>query len=202
VIVTGDGDRAGLSRACEAGASFFLFKPVDRHCLLRLIRITGDSIQREERRLPGVSIRCKVSLELGQEQVSGWTLDPSLRGWFVQASRALSLRSPARVSVELKSGTRPLCVTARLVRVPGDNCMGLQIENAGPLETKRLQQFLLPLTLRGMNQAQLLRHHAGVSTFANSQPLGHVNINPEKEPNPVIPVFAVARRLRGPVLPL
>ena len=151
VIVTGDEDRAVLSRAFQAGASFFLFKPVDRHCILRLIRITGDSIQREARRFQRVRIRCKVSLEAGQEQVSGWTLDLSLGGLFVQASRALSVGSSARVSVELKSGTPPLRVTARVVRVPGDNCMGLQIENAGALETKRLQEFLLPLILGEMN---------------------------------------------------
>jgi|SRR5580658_3148812 hypothetical protein len=138
-------------RAFQAGASFFLFKPVDRHCILRLIRITGDAIQREARRLQRVRIRCKVSLESGQEQVSGWTLDLSLGGLFVQVSGASSVGSTARVSVELKPGTPPLCMTARVVCVPGDNCMGLQIENAGPRENKRLQEFLLPLILGGTN---------------------------------------------------
>ena len=151
VIVTGDEDRAVLARAFQAGASFFLFKPVDRHCILRLIRITGDAIEREARRFQRVRIRCKVSLESGQGQVSGWTLDLSLGGLFVQASRALSVGLAARVSVELKSGTPPLCVTARVVRLAGDNCMGLQIENAGSRETKRLQEFLLPLILAGTN---------------------------------------------------
>jgi CheY-like chemotaxis protein len=149
VIVTGDEDRAVLARAFQAGASFFLFKPVDRHCILRLIRITGDAIEREARRFQRVRIRCKVSLESGQEQVSGWTLDLSLGGLFVQASRALSVGSAARVRVELKPGTPPLCVTARVVRLTSDNCMGLQIENAGSRETTRLQEFLLPLILAG-----------------------------------------------------
>jgi PleD family two-component response regulator len=151
VIVTGDEDCTVLSRAFKAGASFFLFKPVDRHCILRLIRITEDCIQREARRFERVRIRCKVSLESGQEQLSGWTLDLSLGGLFVQASRTLSVGSTARVSVELKSGTPRLCLTTRVVRVPGDNCMGLQIEKAGPRETKRLQEFLLPLILGEMN---------------------------------------------------
>lgn len=151
VIVKGDEDRAVLARAFQAGASFFLFKPADRHCILRLIRITGDSIEREARRFQRVRIRCKVSLESGQEQLSGWTLDLSLGGLFVQASRALGVGSTVRVSVELKSGFPPLCVTARVVRVPGDNCMGLQIENAGPAEIRKLQEFLLPLILGDVN---------------------------------------------------
>lgn len=147
VIVTGDGDRAVLARAFQAGASFFLFKPIDRHCILRLVRVTGDSIEREARRFQRVRIRCRVSLESGHEQLSGWTLDLSLGGLFVQASRALRVGLTVRVSVELKSGLPPLCVTARIVRVPGDNCMGLQIEKAGPAETRSLQEFLLPLIL-------------------------------------------------------
>ena len=96
VIVTGDEDRAVLSRACKAGATFFLCKLVDRHGILRRIRITGDSIQREARRFERVRIRCKVSLELGQEQVRGWTPDLRLSGLFVRASRALNLGSTAR----------------------------------------------------------------------------------------------------------
>jgi len=96
VIVAGDEDRAVLARAFKAGASFFLFKPVDRHGILRRIWITGDSIRREARRFQRVGIRCKVSLELEPEQVRGWTLDLCLGGLFVQAIRALNLGSIAR----------------------------------------------------------------------------------------------------------
>jgi CheY-like chemotaxis protein len=147
VIITGEEDNTLLARAFEAGANFFLFKPIDRHRLLRLIRLTGDSIQREARRFQRVPARCKVSVEWGQERLSGWTLDLSLSGLFVQASRALPLGSAVRVSLELKSGTPPLSVAARVVRVAGDGCMGLQIENAGSDKDMRLQQFLLPLIL-------------------------------------------------------
>ena len=60
MIVTGDEDRAVLSRACKAGAGFFLFKPVYRHCILRRIRIAGDAIQREARRFQRVRMSVAV----------------------------------------------------------------------------------------------------------------------------------------------
>ena len=41
----------------------------------------------------------------------------------------------------------PLRVGARVVRALGDKRMGRQVENAGPAETKRLQEFLVPLVL-------------------------------------------------------
>jgi len=147
VIITGEEDNAVLKRAFDAGASFFLFKPIDRHSILRLIRVTEGSIQREARRYQRVRTSCKVSLECGQERISGTTLDVSLGGMFVQAPHALPVGSSVQVSLELKAGTPPLRVTARVVRRPGDDSMGLQIENAGPEETKRLQEFLLPLIL-------------------------------------------------------
>ncbi len=39
VMITGEGDRTLLARAFEAGVNFFLFKPIDRHRILRLIRV-------------------------------------------------------------------------------------------------------------------------------------------------------------------
>lgn len=146
-IITGEGDNTVLGRAFKAGASFFLFKPIDRHRVLRLLRVSADSIQRERRRFQRVRVTCKVSIESESERLSGTTLDLSLNGLLVETSRALPLGSAVRVSVELRPGTPPLRVAARVVRVLGDKRMGLQIENAGPAETKRFQEFLVPLIL-------------------------------------------------------
>ena len=50
VVITGEEDRDVLARAFEAGASFFLFKPINRHRVSRLIRVARDHIQREAQR--------------------------------------------------------------------------------------------------------------------------------------------------------
>ena len=147
VVVTGEEDNAVLKRAFEAGATFFLFKPIDRHRMLRLIRVTEGSIQHEARRYQRVKASCKVSIECGLERLSGTTLDMSLSGLLVRAPSTLPVGTAVQVSLELKSGSAPLRVAARVMRVSADNCMGLLIENAGREETKRLQEFLLPLIL-------------------------------------------------------
>src|SRR5713101_3033875 len=126
-VITGEEANAVLKRAFGAGASFFLFKPIDRHRMLRLIRVTEGSIQYEARRYQRVKTRCKVSLECGQERISGTTLDVSLGGMFVQAPSALPVGSTVQVSLELKPGTPPLRLKARVFRLPRDDCMGLQI---------------------------------------------------------------------------
>jgi CheY-like chemotaxis protein len=146
VMITGEDDRTILARAFEAGASFFLFKPLDRHRMLRLIRVAKGPMQREARRYQRVKVNCKVSVESNQEQLSGIALDLSLGGMFVQASRTLPAGSIVLVRMELGPGAPTLNLAARVVRSSA-NDMGLQLENNGPEQNKRLQEYLLPLVL-------------------------------------------------------
>ena len=50
VMITEEEDRTVMRRAFEAGVEFVLFKPVERNKLLKLIRATEGSIERERRR--------------------------------------------------------------------------------------------------------------------------------------------------------
>jgi CheY-like chemotaxis protein len=146
IVITGDDDRALLGRAFSAGASFFLFKPVERQDILRLVRVTQGSIEQERRRFRRVKVKCKVSIESGSLRLTGSTLDLSIGGTCVQASPGLPLGAPAQVNLEMKSGP-PLALPARVLRVFGEDCMGMQFENLGAPQSKALQEFLLPLIL-------------------------------------------------------
>ena len=144
MVITGENDHALLARAFQAGANFFLFKPIDRHDILRLVRATHGAIEQEKRRFRRVKVERKVSIECGSGRATGSTLDLSIGGMFVQASALLPVGSLARTSINLGSDP-PLVVSARVLRVAGDDCMGMQFENLGVWEAKRLQDFLLPL---------------------------------------------------------
>jgi CheY-like chemotaxis protein len=148
VIITGEEDNAVLGRAFDARANFFLFKPIDRHRMLRLIRVTERSIQHEGRRFQRVRTACQVSLHCGQEHLTGATVDLSLGGMLVRSTCALPVGSAVRVDLQLQTDKPPLQIIARVVRVSGVDCMGLEIENPeSDEESKRLQEFLLPLIL-------------------------------------------------------
>jgi len=136
-----------MGRAFEAGVEFFLFKPVERNKLLKLIRATEGSIERERRRFTRVQLRCRVSMECGNDRLEGTTLDLSLGGALAQSHRAFPPGTLVTVSLELETRTAPLRSTARVVRTVGTDCMGIQFENLGSKESKRLQEFLLPLIL-------------------------------------------------------
>ena len=147
VMITGEQDCTVMGRAFEAGVEFFLFKPVERNKLLKLIRATAAPIERERRLFTRVSLRCRVALESGQDRLEGTTLDLSLGGALVQSNRAFPSGTPVTVSLELDAGASHLRSGARVIRTIGTDCMGIQFENLGSKESNRLQQFLLPLIL-------------------------------------------------------
>jgi hypothetical protein len=65
---------------------------------------------------------------------------------FVQTSGVLPVGTLAQVTLHVPSGPR-LSAAARVLRVSGEDCMGMQFENVAPALSKDLQQFLLPLIL-------------------------------------------------------
>jgi CheY-like chemotaxis protein len=144
MVITGEDERALLARAFEAGANFFLYKPVARHDILRLVRATTDSIEHEKRRFRRVKVSCNVVVHSGDTQLKGSTLDMSFGGMFVQVSGVLPVGTLAQVTLHVPSGP-PLSLVARVLRVAGADCMGLQFESLSSAQSKGLQEFLLPV---------------------------------------------------------
>jgi two-component system chemotaxis response regulator CheY len=156
VMITGESDRGLLTRLFEAGATFVLFKPVDRHRLLRLIRVSEDVIQRESRQFQRVKVTCKVSMQMDQERSVGHTLDMSLNGAMVCADKTFPVGSLIRVELELVQGRDTVSLAARVVRVVGVDCMGLQFENVPLDRARKMQEFLLPLILAIETEVKIL----------------------------------------------
>jgi response regulator RpfG family c-di-GMP phosphodiesterase len=147
VMITGVEDRTLMRRAFEAGIEFFLFKPIERNKLLRLIRAAENPIERERRRFTRIRLPRRVFIESGNDRLDGRTLDLSLGGAMVQSRRTFPPGTAVAVSLELVASAPPILSGARVVRTIGTDCMGIQFENLGPKESTRLQEHLLPLIL-------------------------------------------------------
>jgi CheY-like chemotaxis protein len=141
VMITGDADPAVLRRGFEAGANFFLFKPVDRRAILRLVRATQGSILNERRRFQRVGIACAVAIEKGGTRCKGRTVDLSLSGLLAEADNAFDVSS--RVEIQLQIGDAPLKIRGAVVRRSG-NHMGIIFDPMNPADSGKLHEFLLP----------------------------------------------------------
>jgi len=146
MIITGEEDRGLLGRAFQAGANFFLYKPIDRHDVLRLIRAAADSVEQERRRYRRIKVSCNVSIQAGDRKLEGKTLDMSFGGMFVPVSSTLPMGTLTQVAIQVP-GAPPVYCAARVLRVVGADCMGMQFENLSLTHGKVLQEFLLPLIL-------------------------------------------------------
>jgi CheY-like chemotaxis protein len=63
VVVTGSADRKAMKHAFEAGATFFLQKPIDRQRLSRLLQTTRGTMLGTDRQFTRVPLRTQVILE-------------------------------------------------------------------------------------------------------------------------------------------
>lgn len=162
VMITGDQDYKTIERAFRAGVNLFLFKPVDRSRLMRLLNAADNFIQAQRRRFTRIKACKGVSIESGECRIQGTSLDLSVGGMFVRSSTTFPVGSTVCVGLELQPGKPPVQLAARVVRVSGNDCMGLQIEKSGQEDDRRLENFLLPLILREDDLKSMDAHHERV----------------------------------------
>jgi two-component system chemotaxis response regulator CheY len=146
IMISGDQRPAALSEGFKAGASFFVYKPIDRAHLMSLIRVTQGTIEYEKRRFRRVPVRAKVQVKYGDKSVEGETIDISLNGALVRASHAFPVGSLVEISLYLLAGKPPIVGLGSIVRVVEGNQMGVQIEHMPAAASGRLQEYLSPLT--------------------------------------------------------
>jgi DNA-binding response OmpR family regulator len=145
ILISDDQRPSAMSVGFEAGANFFLYKPIDKECLLKLVRATQGTIDYGRRRTRRVALHSKVKLNTGEDLLEGETVDVSLCGLLVKAGRTLARGTPVRVSMELARRMKPVVAAGSVVRVLDGNRMGIQLAQLSVAESERLQEFLLPL---------------------------------------------------------
>ncbi len=147
VMISGDNDPALLARGYQAGANFFFYKPIERRRLLGVLRAAQAAIEREKRRYRRVAVRCRVLVRCEHCRLEGETLDMSLNGLAVNAPGTFPPGSPVQVSLDLVPGDASSTISGRVVRLLGEQGMGIQLDMLNTTESERLQEFLLPLIL-------------------------------------------------------
>jgi len=144
IMISDDQRPDALSRGFEAGASFFVYKPIDRVHLLSLIRVTQGTIEQERRRFRRIPVQVKVRLKSDKAELVGETIDISLNGALVRAPHTLPLGSLIEVSLYLLDGNKPVVGLGSVVRILSGNQMGILLDRFPASEVGRLQEYLLP----------------------------------------------------------
>lgn len=143
ITISDDQRPSALSVGFAAGASFFLYKPIDKDRLLKLVRATQGAMGHERRRTRRVPIQSKVRLLIGDEELEGETIDVSMSGLLVRAPRLAPVGATLRMCVQLSQRMRPIVAEGTVVRIQGANQMGIHLDHLTLPESERLQEFLL-----------------------------------------------------------
>ncbi len=148
VLITADHAPEVLLEGFNAGATFFLFKPLDNQRLLRVMRAAEAVVVQEKRRFQRVAIERRILLSRPRfsQSVECRTLDLSLTGMLVQCAAPFPVGEEVEVRLHLTAGGPPLLTSGRVARVLEDGCIGIELVNV-PAARQRLQEFLLPLLL-------------------------------------------------------
>src|SRR5712691_160855 len=70
VMITGDQDHKVMQRAFQVGVNLFLFKPVDRSRLMRVLNAADNFIQSQRKHFTRVKVYKGVSIESGERRIS------------------------------------------------------------------------------------------------------------------------------------
>ena len=147
ILLSDDQRPSAMSQGFAAGASFFLYKPIDKERLLKLIRATQGRMDHERRQTRRVPFESKARLRFGFEEIVCETVDVSMNGMLVKAPRMLPAGSAVQVSMDLTQPMKPFVGAGSVVRVIGGNQMGIHLDQLPVEESERLQEFLLPKIL-------------------------------------------------------
>jgi DNA-binding response OmpR family regulator len=145
IMISDDQRPAAVSEGFEAGASFFVYKPLDKARLMRLIRVTQGTIENEKRRFRRVAVRTAVRIQCAGRSAEGETIDLSLNGALVRTSSVFAPGSKVEAVFDLLPGTDPVAGRGSVTRIEEGNRMGIRFEGWPAAESGRLQEYLLHL---------------------------------------------------------
>ena len=143
VMISDDQRPSALSIGFAAGANFFLYKPIDKERLLKLVQATQSLTEQRQRRTRRVPIQSAVRLNFGGEEVEGETVNLSLCGLLVRSPKIAPVGSALRMTLQLSRRLRPLVTSGSVVRILGGSQMGIQLDPLNDSDSERLQEFLL-----------------------------------------------------------
>jgi len=144
ILLSDDQSPGALSRGFEAGASFFVYKPIDKAHLKRLIHVTQGTIEHERRRFRRIPLQIKVRIKSDKAVLVGKTIDISMNGALVSSPQTLPLGSLIEISLYLLDGSKPVVGLGSVARILNNTQMGLLLDRFPASEMVRLQEYLIP----------------------------------------------------------
>src|SRR6266446_7283948 len=138
VMISDDQRPAAVAEGFEAGASFFLYKPVDKERLQKLVRATQATIE-SGMRTRRVELKSRVSIRFRGQEIEGETINVSLEGMLIRAPKMVPIGSSVEVCLQMSQTAQPVVGAGSVVRIHGREEMGIHLGRLTLEESQKLQ---------------------------------------------------------------
>jgi CheY-like chemotaxis protein len=141
IVVTGGFGTQTMQSVFDAGATFFLQKPVDKHKLLRLFRVAQGAMAEMRRKCIRVSLETLVTCESRGITTSTMSRDISEGGILVEADD-LNIGEHVKLSFQLPTGSKGIVAAGLVVRQYGRQRAGIQFLNITPSIRDHIRDYV------------------------------------------------------------
>jgi DNA-binding response OmpR family regulator len=153
ILLSDDQSTSVVSQGFKVGVSFFLYKPIDKARLMKLVSAIQGAVEHERRRFQRIALQSKIKISFDQGELIGETEDVSLGGMLVKVPHTLPLHSSVRVSLYLSAEEKPIEGAGAIARLMGENRMGIHLRHMTFADSDRLQDLLLPMIPEAAGQS-------------------------------------------------
>jgi CheY-like chemotaxis protein len=142
IIITGSDDPHAMARCFEAGATFFLPKPVDREALLRVLHAAQGAASAERRHSERAHLSLAVECQTNNLKTTAQCENLSEDGMLLHPEMALEAGSIVRMKFQMDPLIAPVQATGKVVRVDDTKAAGVRFTWLTPEDRQRLRDFL------------------------------------------------------------
>jgi len=140
VIVTGTDQHDTMHQSFLTGATFFVYKPVDRQKLTRLFRTVRGPIVENRRRFVRVPLQTEVTCKVGPRTLRGRSWDISHGGMQVEVE-SLRPDDTVRISVKLPNTADAIDAFGTVIWAR-DRRQGIRFTQISPQHQQQIQRFI------------------------------------------------------------
>jgi len=142
VILTGLNDADTMRRAFEAGAMWFLTKPVSADRLHGLMKALRGSMLQEKRKHARLPLRTTVRCAIDEHRFRSSSLNICEGGLLIQPSGGLSMGQEIDLEFSIPTANKPVKLKGKVVRQETPDIVGLAFTNATVEVRQAIQTYI------------------------------------------------------------
>lgn len=142
VVVTAQDHRTTMETAFNAGATFFLQKPIDRRKLIMLLNTTRGSMLANRRRFRRMPLRMEVDVKTPTHHLNATTLDISENGMLLASPVLLEVGTVLDLGLRLPKDELVIEVKALVKRIDAERNAGVIFTRVDPDDQHRIRVFI------------------------------------------------------------